>query len=118
MAMAVSETAESLTESEVPAEVSRRGFFRVGSAFIAAVATLSSAKSASADCQGSPCCNLASCTQCSPSGGCGGGWYCPPGYTQTYWTCTRGGTTCTCGECSAGSNCFSGPWACSIYNCY
>lgn len=93
--------------------VTRRSFLGIGSAFIAAVAALSTPETAAADCQNSPCCHLASCTVCSLNP-CGG-WYCPSGYYETCWNCTSGGKWYVCGECSGGSSCFNGPWFCSIW---
>lgn len=93
--------------------VTRRSVFGIGTAFIAAVAALSTPTVASADCQNSPCCSLASCTRCSV--GICGGWNCPSGYTATCWNCVSGGKWYVCGECSAGSTCYNGPWACSIW---
>jgi hypothetical protein len=89
----------------------RRTFLGIGSAFIAAVAALSTPEAASADCQSSPCCCLASCTKCSLNA-CGG-WSCPSGYTAQCWNCTSGGRWYVCGECTNGSNCYNG----SSYNC-
>ncbi len=100
-------------QASVVDPVSRRSILRVGSAFIAAIATLSSPKAAAADCQGSPCCDLASCTRCNFLQ-CGG-WYCPPGYHQTCWNCYTGGKWYVCGECSYGTDCHSGPWYCSVW---
>jgi hypothetical protein len=93
--------------------VTRRSVFGIGTSVIAALAALSSPISASADCQNSPCCCLASCTRCSLNP-CGG-WYCPSGYNATCWNCTSGGKWYVCGECSQGSDCYHGPWACSIW---
>jgi hypothetical protein len=95
------------------APVTRRSLLRVGTALIAALAAMSTPEPASADCQGSPCCSLASCTRCNLNF-CGG-WSCPSGYNATCWNCTSGGKWYVCGECSAGTNCYSGPWACSIW---
>jgi hypothetical protein len=99
--------------------VSRRGMFRIGTAFIATVAALSTPKSVWAGNCGTPCCNLAHCNMCAPNGGCSGGWVCPPGYQDSWWMCSSGGHTCTCGECTLGTNCHASPWAsCSVAYCY
>lgn len=91
----------------------RRSVFKVGTAFIAALATLSIPQKASADCQGSPCCHLAKCNRCSVL--LCGGWSCPPGYVEVCWNCASGGSWYVCGECAGGPTCFDGPWACSIW---
>jgi hypothetical protein len=94
---------------------SRRAALRLGAAFVAAIATLTTTSKVSAtDCQHSPCCHLASCTKCQVAP-CSG-WYCPVGYRNTCWNCSSGGSWYMCGECSAGSTCYTGPWACSIWS--
>ena len=85
----------------------RAALLGAGSAFVAALATLASSKEVLADCQGSPCCSLASCTRCTVQQ-CSG-WFCPVGYHQTCWNCRSGGSWYMCGECSAGSTCYQGP---------
>src|SRR5436190_23276890 len=83
--------------------VTRRGLFRVSSAFIATLAALSTPKEALANgyCNCTPhCCCLKYCNSCAPNSGCGGGWHCPPGYQNSWWICQAGGWTCTCGECT------------------
>lgn len=99
-----------------PRRTSRRyALMTVGSAFVAGLATLLNAKPAAADCQGSPCCSLASCTICYYEVS-KDRWKCPPGYYRTYWTCVSGsGITFGCGECSAGPSCWTGPFACSVW---
>ncbi|GII95824.1 hypothetical protein [Sinosporangium siamense] len=84
------------------------------SALVAGLATLLNPARAAADCLGSPCCYLASCTRCSYSGS-PSSYTCPPGYYKTYWTCVSGGYTYACGECSGGPSCYQGPWPCSIW---
>ena len=100
--------------------IDRRGVLRVGTSFIAALAilTTSKVKDASA-CQDQGCCTLAfPCSPCATNGGCSGGWVCPPGYQDSWWTCSAGGRNCTCGECTPGGDCFSGYTGCSIALCF
>ena len=67
-----------------------------------------------ADCLGSPCCSLASCTQCSYSGlKCN--YSCPGGYSPHLWYCYYGSSLVACGECNTGSDCWGGSFACSIW---
>jgi hypothetical protein len=100
---------KSTTEGELlgaPAGVSRRGLFRLGTAFVAALAALSSPRSVSA----SPfCCDLARQPPYCSS--------CPPGYTMLSWYCTWSGSLCQCFECTTGVDCMHGDWACSNYWC-
>ena len=91
----------------------RRSFLGIGSAFIAAIAVLSTPKSALADPQNSPCCCLAKANRCSTNP-CGG-WNCPSGYNATCWNCSAGGHWYVCGECSQGSDCYTGEYYCSIW---
>ena len=101
--------------------ISRRGLFRVGTAFVATLAAMSTPKEALANgfCSGCgpSCCCLKYCNTCGvlPCGG----WGCPPGYVDSFWTCQQGGRTCTCGECTQpGNDCFTGPWGgCSYGFC-
>jgi hypothetical protein len=96
------------------ATLTRRSIFGIGTAVVAGLATvLARPTEAHADCQGSPCCFLASCTRCrrNPRGG----WFCPRGFNARFWTCVSGRRRVICGECARGSNCFQGPWACSIW---
>jgi len=102
-------------------EVSRRGLLRVGSAFVATLAALSTSKEALANgyCNCTPhCCCLKYCNTCSPI--LCDGWSCPAGYQDSWWVCQSGGWTCTCGECThPGNGCFTGPWGgCSVAYCY
>jgi hypothetical protein len=88
------------------------------SAIIAGLATLIDPRPAAADCIGSPCCSLASCTWCrysvSPDR-----FTCPSGYYRTVWSCRTGsGTMYGCGECSTNwRTCWDeyASYACSIY---
>jgi len=99
--------------------INRRAMFRLGTAFIATLAALSMPKSALAYSCGTPCCNLRTCTECAPNGGCNGGWVCPSGYQDSWWLCTSGGTHCTCGECTVSTNCDDSHWSgCSWWGCY
>ncbi|WP_331771900.1 hypothetical protein OG948_50930 (plasmid) [Embleya sp. NBC_00888] len=84
------------------------------SAFIAGLATLINATPAAADCQGSPCCSLASCTMCNYRVA-HDRFYCPTGYNRTVWSCVSGSSMFWCGECSGGTSCWNGPFACSIW---
>lgn len=99
--------------------LNRRGLFRVGTGFIAALAALTTEKTVWAGNCGTPCCQLAYCNECTPNGGCNGGWQCPSGYQDSYWTCTSGSWHCTCGECTKTSSCWTGPFGgCSVAYCY
>ncbi|GII21647.1 hypothetical protein Pme01_12440 [Planosporangium mesophilum] len=99
--------------------VKRRGLLRMlsvgGMALVGGLAGATALpKAAAADCQGSPCCYLASCTKCS--GRCWG-WTCPSGYYRTYWWCMAGTRPIVCGECVKNNTggCGSGPYACSYW---
>lgn len=100
-------------------DVTRRGLFTLGTAFVATLAALVTPKTVWAGNCGTACCDLWSCTQCQPNGGCSGGWVCPPGYQDSWWLCTSGGKHCTCGECTRTTNCDDGTWvSCSYGACY
>jgi hypothetical protein len=100
----------------------RRGFLKMltmgGMALVgglAAVIAEPKPEAASADCQGSPCCHLASCTVCS--GTCSN-FFCPCNsenncWGRTWWWCTSGSHLIGCGECVKTGNCHAGPWLCS-----
>lgn len=104
--------------TELP-DLHRRGALgllsRAGMVLVGAVAGLTAAAApARADCLGSPCCSLASCTQCRYSGRkCN--YTCPSGYSKRVWYCHAAARIIGCGECAKGSNCDLGPWACSIW---
>lgn len=70
---------------------------------------------AAADCLGSPCCQLATCTWCSYSVSRDRYNCVAEGGNRTLWSCTSGGRLVWCGECSAGSTCYIGPWYCSTW---
>jgi hypothetical protein len=99
--------------------VPRRGALgllsRAGIALVGAVAGIAAAASpAAADCQGSPCCHLASCRLCLYNGKrCN--VICPVGYRLRAWYCASGARTIGCGECTPASSCWTGPFHCSIW---
>jgi hypothetical protein len=73
---------------------------------------LGTATPAAADCQGSPCCSLASCTKCS--GSCH--YTCPSGWRRAYWGCMAGTRVIFCGECvKGGSGCSGSSYYCSVW---
>lgn len=92
----------------------RRRVVGLSAAFVAGLATLFYAEPAAAMCDGPSCCGLAKCTQCSYQVE-KRRYTCPSGYNRTLWSCVKGGTTYFCGECSKGTNCYAGPFACSIW---
>lgn len=93
----------------------RRGFLFSASALVAGLATVMSGGTAKADCLGSPCCSLASCTLC-PYPVSRDRYNCPSGWYRTVWTCRSStGRLYICGECSRGTSCWSGPWLCSTW---
>lgn len=108
-------TSQTLSRETVP-DQDRRGFLWRASAIGAAVvggiaATWTDAPSAAA----APlCCDLE-----YPNGPfCGGtqgtnSFSCGSGYTKRYWTCGYLSCEIGCYECTKGSSCWSGPWACS-----
>ena len=108
---------ERLAES---ATSSRRAFSSRALGLIAGVSALLLSRTTRAEAGlSSPCCDLASFTQCdyAPQGKC---YYsCPSGYNKTYWWCQAWNGSYNawvgCGECSAGATCTDGPWACSIW---
>jgi hypothetical protein len=97
--------------------VQRRGLLgklsKGGMVMVAGLAgMLAASEPAAADCLGSPCCQLASCDQCS--GGCN--YSCPSGYYRMYWWCQAGARTIGCGECTtSSSNCWAGIYHCSVW---
>ncbi|MEU5108141.1 MULTISPECIES: hypothetical protein [unclassified Streptomyces] len=94
----------------------RRRLLRDSStAFVAGLAALFMGDRANAaDCQNSPCCSLAKCNQCSYSVN-KERYTCPSGYNRRTWSCVKGSNRYYCGECAKGSDCWSGPFACSIW---
>lgn len=104
--------AASIEEDDRP---TRRRMIGLGTAFVAGLATVMARSTpAYADCQHSPCCNLVFCASCRVRQ-CGG-WYCPTGYIDSYWTCVSGGRSVLCGECTQSSNCRDGTYQnCSIW---
>lgn len=95
----------------------RRQVLRGGAVgIIGGLATMVLSRPAAASCatDGSPCCHLGSCTLCNYSVS-RDRYTCPSGYTRTYWSCPSGGVVFICGECSSGSTCYSGPFACSTW---
>jgi hypothetical protein len=92
--------------------------YAAGTAVIAGLATvLAREETAYADCQGSPCCELASCNRCNPNRK-PLGWDCPRGFFRLSWNCVFGRHHVICGECMSapGTDCFAGPhYACSIW---
>jgi hypothetical protein len=103
-------------ELEEPTIPRRKWWSTLGLATVGAVAAqLLHADAAFADCQGSPCCSLARCNQCSYSGNNKSTYVCPGGYNKVSWSCMSGSRKVICGECAAGPNCYQGPWACSIW---
>jgi hypothetical protein len=78
------------------------------------------------------CCSLEYLDQECPYEGDKRNFRCPPGYYKSAWTCTEGTRTVYCGECTPDGvskekqkeaevkkenygDCWSGPWACSIW---
>lgn len=115
----MSTTLECVTPTGTASVVERptgRRFAVLGAAtaVIAGLATVLKASPAVADCQGSPCCSLAKCNQCHYAVS-KDRYTCPSGYRRSYWTCVSGSRTYGCGECTTGSNCWTGPFACSIW---
>lgn len=84
-----------------------------GMALVAGLAgVLATSEPAAADCQGSPCCQLARCTVCP--GSCR--YTCPSGYYRRYWWCAAGARIIGCGECTtSSSSCWSGSFYCSVW---
>lgn len=63
------------------------------------------------------CCHLATCVECDWEGS-KDQYTCLEGWHQTYWTCIdENGASWVCGECagSTSTNCFEGPFRCSIW---
>ncbi|WP_406346301.1 hypothetical protein [Streptomyces sp. NBC_00648] len=94
----------------------RRRVLRVSAtAFIAGLSALFLGDRANAaDCQSSPCCSLAKCEECS-YGESKDRYTCPSGYNRRTWSCVSGSNRYYCGECATGTDCWSGPFACSIW---
>jgi hypothetical protein len=91
---------------------SRRGFLgwmgRLGMAVVGGIAGVTALREPALANPG--CCDLATSTSCS---GDGAGFSCPSGYNKRVWYCASGNTTYGCGECTTGSDCHSGDYACS-----
>lgn len=63
------------------------------------------------------CCHLATCIECDWEGS-KDQYTCLEGWHQTYWTCIdENGSSWVCGECAwmSSTNCFEGPFRCSIW---
>ena len=62
------------------------------------------------------CCTLATPVECSYTGH-KRNYTCPEGFVKLSWPCMEGTRQVGCGECSKApaSNCFQGPWLCSIW---
>lgn len=112
--------------TSVPAKirgVPRRGAMRWlaggGLGIIGSLASLAETRGAAASPLGlsSPCCNLASNTQCRypSSGKCH--YTCPTNYKRAVWGCSAGARWILCGECVplSSPSCEVGPWPCSIW---
>lgn len=115
-------TEHNITESLVPGSPPResprrRGVLGMlgtgGMALVGGLAgMLATAEPAAADCQGSPCCQLFSCTKCAHS--CH--YTCPPGYHRQMWFCSAGARAIGCGECTTStSTCWDGDFSCSVW---
>jgi hypothetical protein len=104
------------TAAELP-PVRRRGALGVlsrgGIALVGGLAGLfATAPPAAADCQGSPCCHLASCTVCSGRCDC---FSC--GHYKRIWYCSVAARVIGCGECQkySGDCWHGGTYYCSKY---
>lgn len=90
---------------------SRRGFLgwmgRLGMTVVGGIAGVTALREPASANPG--CCDLATSTRCSG----GAGFSCPSGYRKRVWYCASGSTTYGCGECTTGSDCHSGDYACS-----
>jgi hypothetical protein len=62
------------------------------------------------------CCFLATRTEC-PYSGQKSNYTCPSGYAKQHWVCTEGSRMVGCGECvkNPSTNCWTGPFHCSIW---
>jgi hypothetical protein len=103
-----------------PEPVRRRGALGVLSRYGIVVvgglaAVFATAEPAAADCQHSPCCELASCTKCSNGCrfSCGSSGY----RVRRYWYCAAGNRIIGCGECQRGTGtCWTGfSQSCSVW---
>jgi hypothetical protein len=60
------------------------------------------------------CCNLARQKWCASCSSCSVPFKCPSGYNKRLWTCCgSSGRLWGCGECTTGSTCWKGTFACS-----
>ena len=100
----------------------RRALGALGIGMVAAIADVLATPEAASAGLSSPCCHLATNTQCSAS--CSGGcttcynYHCPSGSYKEYWWCFAGSRLIGCGECQkTGSDCWSGgnTYTCSIW---
>jgi hypothetical protein len=107
-------TADAVREGPSNSVTARRGFLgwmgRVGLAVVGGVSGITALSGTAHADPESHCCNLGSSYVC---GGDGPNYLCPEGYMKRVWYCSMGGQTYGCGECTSGSNCRSGEFACS-----
>jgi len=108
----------STTQPRWYALLTRRSALGAGTAFIAALATLTTSKSVLAEACQNPNCGFGVGCCCPGSNSCCelaecGGWNCPEGFQETCWSCQKSGQWWLCGECSSGSKCHDGPFGCS-----
>ena len=61
------------------------------------------------------CCGLARLDSECRWTGSKSDYTCPPNHTRQWWYCCEGSQLVGCGECTPQANCWSGPWACSIW---
>ena len=99
----------------------RRGLGILGAGASALVSGLASAcgviKLAPCELPAPSCCHLATCIECDWVG-TKDQYTCIDGWHQTYWTCIdENGASWVCGECAwaSSTNCFQGPFRCSIW---
>lgn len=93
--------------------VSRRRWTRAGVALIGALA-LQGVRQRPAQATW----NVGCCTLAMEPGGCpgsGAAFTCPDGYESHSWFCCYSGRLMGCGECTTGSDCWQGTFACSEY---
>lgn len=114
----ISDSATRNMTAQEPSVPGRRGFLkRAGAAGAAVVGWIAVTWADSPMAEAAPGC----CTLRYPNGPyCGGhapsnSFSCPSGYHKRYWSCHTEHFYYTCWECAKGSDCFSGPWACSNY---